>query len=165
MSITTRNWTLRINGWSVRIWNEIFLRGEGGSRWSHLLVAFQINASSFLTSRIFHIILLTSLQFVKCHFPWHFSMLQGCCIAGLSDNAHKYGLFTTFILPSASTCKHTTFLCWYPVPHSSEHYEQEQLRKLCNQVFLTKNEQQKIFNGKICWKQRMFQGLLIYSSF
>lgn len=67
-------------------------------------------------------ILLTALQSVWYHFAPQALRLQLCCLRGLSRDEHSYGGMT--VNPSFDFIKHTTDLCWVPVPHSAEHYVQ-----------------------------------------
>lgn len=67
-------------------------------------------------------ILLTALQSVWYHFAPQALRLQLCCLRGLSRDEHSYGGMT--VNPSFDFIKHTTDLCWVPVPQSAEHYVQ-----------------------------------------
>lgn len=67
-------------------------------------------------------VLLTALQSVWYHFAPQALRLQLCCLRGLSRDEHSYGGMT--VNPSFDFIKHTTDLCWVPVPHSAEHYVQ-----------------------------------------
>lgn len=67
-------------------------------------------------------VLLTALQSVWYHFAPQALRLQLCWLRGLSRDEHSYGGMTEN--PSFDFIKHTTDLCWVPVPHSAEHYAQ-----------------------------------------
>ena len=63
--------------------------------------------------------LLTALQSVWYHLAPQAFMWQVCCPRGRSSEEHSYGGMTVW--PSSVFIRHTTTLCWLPVPHSAEH--------------------------------------------
>lgn len=78
-----------------------------------------LRASKKQKGRGFHV-LLTALQSVWYHFAPQALRLQLCWLRGRSREEHSYS--GMMVNPSSDFIRHTTDLCWLPVPHSAEHW-------------------------------------------